>query len=143
MKSCENQKNNIKQNNEQNQKIQKILEDNKIKISELENKLKENQKQKNEQENLEKKYEDMIRENINQIKESLKAGSIKKGMNETFKELYNFIDNHFNGLSKQHKHDGIKCEKCFDEPIKGYRYKCTVCNDYNLCEKCIDKKVKK
>ena len=42
-------------------------------------------------------------------------------MNETFKDLYNFIDNHFNGLSKSLVQDGIKCEKCFDEPIRGYR----------------------
>jgi hypothetical protein len=33
-------------------------------------------------------------------------------------------------------HYGIKCERCFLEPIIGYRYKCSICNDYNLCEKC-------
>ena len=81
----------------------------------------------------------MTYENINQIKESLKDGSINNNMNEAFKELYNFIDNHFIRLSKSLKHEGIKCEKCFDEPIIGYRYKCTICNDYNLCEKCEEK----
>ena len=25
---------------------------------------------------------------------------------------------------------------CFQEPIIGYRYKCSVCNNYNICEKC-------
>ena len=34
------------------------------------------------------------------------------------------------------EHKGIKCKKCFQEPIIGYRYKCSICNDYNLCEKC-------
>jgi hypothetical protein len=33
-------------------------------------------------------------------------------------------------------HIGIKCEKCFENPIIGYRYKCSVCNNYNLCQKC-------
>ena len=36
-------------------------------------------------------------------------------------------------------HKGIKCQKCFQEPIIGYRYKCTVCNDYNLCDQCEEK----
>ena len=34
------------------------------------------------------------------------------------------------------KHNGIKCQKCFKEPIIGYRYKCYICNNYNLCEDC-------
>ena len=33
-------------------------------------------------------------------------------------------------------HEGIKCEKCFTDPIIGIRYKCSVCKEYNLCEKC-------
>ena len=36
-------------------------------------------------------------------------------------------------------HYGIKCEKCFQEPIKGIRYKCSICSDYNLCDKCEEK----
>ena len=30
-------------------------------------------------------------------------------------------------------HHDIKCEQCLAEPIIGYRYKCSKCNDYNLC----------
>ena len=33
-------------------------------------------------------------------------------------------------------HNGIKCEKCNKCPIQGIRYKCTICNNYNLCETC-------
>ena len=36
-------------------------------------------------------------------------------------------------------HNGIKCEKCFKEPIIGYRYKCSTCTNYNLCEDCEEK----
>ena len=33
-------------------------------------------------------------------------------------------------------HFGIKCQKCQIFPIKGHRYKCPKCLDYNLCEEC-------
>ena len=33
-------------------------------------------------------------------------------------------------------HIGIKCENCGKNPIQGIRYKCTICNNYNLCENC-------
>ena len=33
-------------------------------------------------------------------------------------------------------HHGIKCNKCGENPITGFRYKCSVCQNYNLCEKC-------
>ena len=36
------------------------------------------------------------------------------------------------------KHYGIKCEKCKMNPIKGIRFKCNICDNYNLCEKCED-----
>ena len=33
-------------------------------------------------------------------------------------------------------HHGIKCKQCFEESLVGYRYKCSQCNNYNLCQKC-------
>ena len=36
-------------------------------------------------------------------------------------------------------HNNVKCQQCFMNPIIGYRYKCTECEDYNLCEKCEEK----
>ena len=36
-------------------------------------------------------------------------------------------------------HNNIKCENCFMEPIVGFRYKCSICQNYNLCEKCEEK----
>jgi hypothetical protein len=35
-------------------------------------------------------------------------------------------------------HNGIKCEKCGINPIQGIRYKCSICDNYNLCELCED-----
>ena len=36
-------------------------------------------------------------------------------------------------------HLGIKCNQCFKIPIEGYRYQCSQCKDYNLCQKCEEK----
>ena len=36
-------------------------------------------------------------------------------------------------------YNGIKCEKCFKEPIIGIRYKCSECNNYYLCAGCQQK----
>jgi hypothetical protein len=36
-------------------------------------------------------------------------------------------------------HHGIKCNICGANPIIGYRYKCTICKNYNLCQICEEK----
>jgi hypothetical protein len=33
-------------------------------------------------------------------------------------------------------HSGERCEGCGLEPIVGWRFKCAICDDYNLCENC-------
>lgn len=33
-------------------------------------------------------------------------------------------------------HDGIKCNGCNVEPIKGVRFKCKTCENYDYCENC-------
>ena len=65
-----------------------------------------------------------------------------------FEQYIPIINNYKNEKEKEEKegenvlsinktaHYGIKCEKCGINPIIGYRYKCSICNDYNLCENC-------
>lgn len=36
-------------------------------------------------------------------------------------------------------HNGIKCDGCNMNNIKGLRYKCTICDEFNYCEKCEEK----
>jgi len=33
-------------------------------------------------------------------------------------------------------HEYVSCDGCGVKPLKGFRYKCTVCPNYDLCEKC-------
>merc|ERR1719228_2750321 len=33
-------------------------------------------------------------------------------------------------------HAGVTCDSCEKQPIEGYRYKCVVCDDFDLCGSC-------
>ena len=48
-------------------------------------------------------------------------------------------DEDFSLLMVKTEHYGIKCELCGIDPIIGFRYKCSICKNYNLCEKCEQK----
>ncbi|EPY27681.1 hypothetical protein STCU_05629 [Strigomonas culicis] len=39
-------------------------------------------------------------------------------------------------------HAGIHCNRCFN-PVKGIRWKCAVCHEYDLCENCFTKRMRK
>ena len=41
------------------------------------------------------------------------------------------------------KHCGIKCKGCGMSPIIGSRFKCSICKDFDYCEKCEDKLAEK
>ena len=133
---------NSKMNKEEIEKLKKEIR------NEYEQKIKEkfqkeiiNQIKKKEEEML-KKIEDQTQE----IKEEYNSKCDKKEkelkikideisqliINKTQLENNNMI---LKGCCKT-IHDGIMCNKCLKIPIIGYRYKCSVCVDYDLCEKC-------
>ena len=45
-------------------------------------------------------------------------------------------ENKLNNSNNNNYHYGIKCNNCNLFPIVGCRYKCSICDDFNICEKC-------
>lgn len=44
-------------------------------------------------------------------------------------------------ISTEIVHSRVTCDECGTNPIVGIRYKCVVCPDFDLCEKCESKSI--
>jgi len=107
---------------EMNEKYSKILQN---KILQIHASIYENIQKQNQAtlENYIKKYNDL--EEKRQLENS---------------KLSQMIISDKNRINKSKTvHKKIKCEHCFMKPIVGLRYKCSICQNYNLCEKCEEK----
>ena len=82
-----------------------------------------------------KKYKEENEAQLNFIIQEIHEEMEKENKNK-IKELENLFYNKYKNKSYNEIHTGIKCQKCFMYPIIGIRYKCSICNNYNLCEKC-------
>ena len=125
--------NNLKQNNTQIEK-DKINENiSKQKYEEQIKEEKENaEKQMNEslslfKKKIENKYKTQYEEKEKEMEE--KIAQMSQMVNQSNMSMSNF-------KRQDYVHKNIRCEKCLIQPIKGIRYKCSECNNYNLCEKC-------
>ena len=67
--------------------------------------------------------EERIKENIRSL--------VKSKLKTLESNIYNEIIK-----NEQPIHNGIKCNACGTKNIKGIRYKCSTCDNYNLCENC-------
>ena len=65
-----------------------------------------------------------------EMKESIRS-LVKSKLKILESKIYNEIKN-----NDQPIHNGIKCNVCGTNNIRGIRYKCSICDNYNLCEKC-------
>ena len=82
-----------------------------------------------------KKFEQEMNQKINeltQMKRSSQTG-VEEFSNNPIKQ--SFLSKEFGTIT----HANIKCNNCSVVPIRGIRYKCRNCFDYNLCEKCEEK----
>ena len=109
----------------------------------------------------EQKIQDCQNENIfnsNQLKEINKEKLKLSYANKYLQKLEEKYKTKINELEKENKelkveknlienskcktvHTNIKCMHCFINPIIGYRYKCSLCenSEYNLCQQCYEK----
>mmetsp|Transcript_142048 Transcript_142048/g.441698 ORF Transcript_142048/g.441698 Transcript_142048/m.441698 type:complete len:763 (-) Transcript_142048:254-2542(-) len=55
---------------------------------------------------------------------------------ERLAELVDRVEMHFPFLSGMLEHRSITCDGCGTSPIKGPRFKCEACADYDLCTEC-------
>ena len=133
------------------------LEQSKIEINNLKQNNEQIEKDKIDEDNLKQKYEDQIKEEKEKAEKLMNENLalFKKNVENKYKTQYeekekeleekisqmsltinqsNMSMSNFKGQDYVHKN--IRCEKCLIQPIKGIRYKCSECNNYNLCEKC-------
>ena len=132
----------IKKNELLNNEIKQLRIDNqKIELSK--NLLQENEELKTENAKLNNIIKDkknienenfQLKKNIDTIKqENIKLKNDIKKINE----------NNNNNKKIQTIHSGIKCNLCYKMPIIGIRYKCSKCENFNLCENCEEKNYKR
>ena len=123
------------------------IDEYKNKISNLENEIKKEKEMNSSKINdeiklIKEKYEKVLQEEFKRIEKSLiekMENKFNQYENDLKKDKIKFDKVNESIPSCKTIHYGIKCEKCFQEPIKGYRYKCSECGDYNLCDKCEEK----
>ncbi len=93
--------------------------------------------------NIEKKFLEKIKtvnnNNFNLYIKNLE--DLEKMRNDEFLEKKNDLEKLKSEFLKineinNYKHFNIKCKKCGKNPIKGLLYKCSICKDYYLCDKC-------
>ena len=129
-----------KKENEEDKKIIKdqVIENIVLKIKKLrEMKLKQEKEKENKQLN---SIEDLITKKIKDLTAEL-VKETNMGVstileNSKFERIKEFEDKKENRKICVSIHNGIICNGCNMNPIKGLRFKCSICPQFNYCQKC-------
>ena len=136
----ENQIKNYETNILESQQINKDLTNQKnifeAKIKNLENENEEYRNHGIEMENMKEEINKKLEEKNKELEDSeIKYKEKEIEIEKIITEMNNLQKMLEKSICKT-IHHGIACEKCFAEPIVGYRYKCSECDNYNLCQNC-------
>ena len=157
----ESLKQNINQLNNENEslkqkysKLEFVNQENESLKNEIETLKNNNQKNKllkeisNENKLLKSKIEELTLDKKNLEKENSKLNTTIWQI-DSIKQENKKLKNEINKIKEIHNnkvktiHFGIACNLCFKKPIIGIRYKCSECDNFNLCEECEEKNYKK
>jgi len=72
---------------------------------------------------------------------NVNKSSINTSQATTSSTSSNNMNNSSNNNESIPIHNGIECDECGQYPIRGIRYKCSKCINFDLCEKCESKKI--
>jgi len=121
---------------------------NKKKEKELKEKEEKDKKEK-EKKDKEKEKEDqqnifrnnvtvLISKTINDKVEKFKQNLINETISETLQQVETLVNNKKLAPVNEEKnvHQCVRCDGCGMSPIRGIRYKCTECNNFDYCEAC-------
>ena len=86
------------------------------------------EKEEKEEKEFENNIKKIVESNINNMKNEIINSLIEASKIENKPKQKN--------SKNETIHNGIKCDNCGMFPIKGIRYKCMECNNFNYCEKC-------
>ena len=64
----------------------------------------------------------------------------KKTKKEVNNEIVNTQQTQIEQIKDSNIHEGVECDGCKVSPIVGDRYKCTICNNLDFCQKCEESK---
>jgi hypothetical protein len=82
-----------------------------------------------------KRYKSKVEANLDICENCFKKHQIKYKASDFF-TLENQMDEDI-------LHEYLKCNVCKAEPIVGPRFKCTTCEDVDICQKCFDARLLK
>ena len=84
-----------------------------------------------------KTLENIKKENIENNNKGFEDPKIIRKITKIYKPAIEDENNEMINCSNDKQyHYGIMCNNCSVFPVIGCRYKCTICEDFNLCEEC-------
>lgn len=84
---------------------------------------------------MKREIQEIVNNKMKDLQENI-AQDIFQSIKQELTKAEQNLKNNNNINANEIIHQGINCNNCEEKNIKGIRYKCIHCPDYNLCQKC-------